>query len=88
MLVTDSMVRVENLPDKATTEYVRHLFQRYDFSATGPSVTRFEVKFKSKCFFVVHLSDPANARAAVRELQGLEVLGTKLTAVQYPKTLT
>jgi hypothetical protein len=87
LVVTDSMVRVENLPDKVTTEYVRHLFQRYDFSPTGPSVTRFDVKFKSKSFFVVHLADPANARAAVRELQGLDVLGTKLTAVQYPKTL-
>lgn len=88
LAVTDSMVRVENLPDNVTTEYVRHLFQRYDFSPAGPSVTRHEVKFNSKCYFVVHLADPANARAAVRELQGLEVFGAKLTAIQYPKTLT
>lgn len=84
--VSDSMIRVENVGDGVTVDHMRHLFRRYDMTREGPSVRVFSDRSSHK-LFVVHFADASWARAAVREMQGVEVRQHYLRLAQYPKQL-
>lgn len=87
--VNNSMIRVENCPASMTADHVRHLFRRYDFARGSPSVTEWKVETSKHphYMFLVHFADPSWARAAVREMQGIEVGVNQLRLAQYPKQL-
>lgn len=84
--VSDSMIRVENAGDDLTVDHVRHLFRRYDMATTGPTVKIFNENSLHKVF-VVHFADPSWARAAIRELQGVQVHERCLRLAHYPRQL-
>jgi hypothetical protein len=84
--VSDSMVRVENGPDKMNKDHLRHLFRRYDLTTEGDTISGWKVDTQKR-MFLVRFADPANARAAVREMQGIEVQGREIRLSQYPKQI-
>lgn len=85
--VSDCMIRVENSQLGTTVDNVRHLFRRYDTTWEGPSVVECKFRDKQSSVFIVHFADPSWARAAVRELQGIEVRGNFLLLAQYPRQI-
>jgi len=88
IMVDDTMIRVENFASDMTIDFVRHLFRRYDLAQNGPTVVPWECEATSFKLFVVRFKDPSWARAAVRELQGVEVDNRQLRLAQYPKQIT
>lgn len=86
--VSDSTIRVENCPESMTSDYLRHLFRRYDFSREGTSIANWSKKnSKNHNMYLVHFADPSWARAAVREMQGILVHGRQLKMAQYPQQI-
>jgi hypothetical protein len=93
----DTFVRVENCPLNLAENGVRHLFRRYHLSQNHSSNVMLwkpqgegkegRSHLPDKCTFIVRFIDAANARAAVRELQGVIVLTHRLMIAQYPKQL-
>jgi hypothetical protein len=85
--VDDSMIRVENFPDCTTIDSMRHLFRRYELIPSGPTVVPWVSEQTGFKVFIVKFADPSWARAAVRELQGVEVKDMALRLAQYPKQI-
>jgi hypothetical protein len=85
--VDDSMIRVENFTDCTTIDSMRHLFRRYDLLPSGPTVVPWVSEQTGFTVFIVKFADPSWARAAVRELQGVEVNQVALRLAQYPKQM-
>jgi hypothetical protein len=84
--IDDSVVRVENVGDKTTVDSLRHLFGRYDMTSNGPSVQVFNKESRHR-MFLVHFADASWARAAIRELQGMQWEGHYIQLAQYPRQL-
>lgn len=91
MVVTDSMIRVENCPASLTAETVTLMMSRYDLTPIGHTVSEWKGETLdgkvAPLMFVVHFADPSWARAAVRDLQATNVDGKFLTFAQYPRQL-
>ena len=85
--VNESMIRVENFPFGTSPDFMRHLFRRYDLALDGPTILPWESKLTGFKMFVVRFANPSWARAAVRELQGVEVENYQLRLAQYPKQI-
>ena len=94
-IIDDTFVRIENCPLSLAEDGVRHLLRRYYLSENHSSNIKLwkpqehegKSHFSDKYTFIVHFADAANARAAVRELQGVIVLTHRLILAQYPKQL-
>lgn len=84
--IDDSVVRVENVGDRTTVDNLRHLFRRYDMTSNGPSVQVFNKESRHP-IFLVHFADASWARAAIRELQGVQWEGHYIRLAQYPRQL-
>lgn len=85
--VDESMIRVENFPSKISHDSMRHLFRRYDLATDGPTILPWVSRVTGFKMFVVRFDNPSWARAAVRELQGVDVEGHQLRLAQYPKQI-
>lgn len=87
--VSNSVIRVENCPPTMTVDHVRHLFRRFDYTRDSPSVTQWEVEESRYPYymFLVRFADASWARAAIREMQGIEIGGNQLKLAQYPNQL-
>jgi hypothetical protein len=91
LVVTDSMIRVENCPPTLTAETLTLMMSRYDLTTIGPTVSEWKGETLdgkvAPLMFVVHFADPSWARAAVRDLQATNLDGKALTFAQYPRQL-
>jgi hypothetical protein len=91
LLVDDSMVRFENCPFGLTEEEIRLRLSRYDLAPVGKTIIEWEGMTndgkKAPLMYVVRFASPAWARAAVREMQALQVRGKIVKLVQYPNQL-
>ena len=85
--VNESMIRVENFPFGISHDSMRHLFRRYDLASDGPTILPWVSKVTGFKMFVVRFANPSWARAAVRELQGVEIENCQLRLAQYPKQI-
>ena len=91
LVVDDSMVRFENCPPKLTDEYLRYLLARFDLAPEGKTIIKWkgittDGKYAPPTF-VARFSSPAWARAAVREMQSMNVDDKSLKLIAYPKQI-
>jgi hypothetical protein len=79
LVVDDSMVRFENCPPDLTDEYLRYLLSRFDLAPQGKTVIEWRGRTtdgkRAPLMFVVRFASAAWARAAVRELQSMQIGG-------------
>ena len=92
LIVTDSMLRVENCPGTLSSHDLMLMMSRYDLSPTGRSVQEWkgmteDGNKKAPLMYVVHFADPSWARAALRDLQSTEFDGKVLRFAQYPRQI-
>ena len=91
LVVNDSMVRFENCPDVLTEDHLRHMLSRYELTRRGSTILRWRGRTSDgrvpPLTFVVRFACPANARAAVREMQGKILEGRPMKLIQYPRQL-
>lgn len=91
LVVSDSMVRFENCPQGLTEDYLRHKLSRFELTPKGSTIIQFKGRTSDgrtpPLTFVVRFASPADARAAVREMQGKLMEGKPLKLIQYPKQL-
>ena len=85
--VDESWIRVENCYPAMTVDHLRHIFRRYDLARDGPAIQRWESEETGFQMFLIHFADASWARAAIRELQGVDVKGKALELFQYPKQI-
>ena len=90
-LVSDAAIRVENCSDETTEGQCRYLFRRYDLAWEGPTVISLGGKEVGgrpvPNSFIVRMANASWARAAVRELQGVDFRGSVIRLAQYPKQM-
>jgi hypothetical protein len=91
-IVSDSMVRVENVPNTMTASLLMLMLSRYDLATQdGPTIIEWQDATSdgkvAPLMFVVRFADAAWARAALRELQSSRVEGKTIKLAQYPQQI-
>jgi hypothetical protein len=90
-LVSDAAIRVENCSNEMSEGQCRFLFRRHELAWEGPNVINLGGKEvggrQVPNSFIIRFADASWARAALRELQGVDFRGSVLRLAQYPKQL-
>jgi len=91
LIVNDTMVRIENCPVGTEPFHIRAIVSRYQLASEGNTILQWKGRTNdgkvSPLLYIVRFADPSWARAAIRELQGLEFRGNSIKLIQYPNQI-